>query len=213
MLKVGLTGGLASGKTFVGEELARLGCLVIQADELGHEVIEPGGEAYAGVVAEFGGEILTADGRIDRGRLAAEVFRAPERLARLNALVHPPVLDREEELIARFRSDQPGGIVVVEAAILIEIGRYKDFDRMILVYCQPEQQLERALRRPGATEADVRARLARQMPLEVKKQYAHFTIDTSAEKEDTVRQTRAVWEALAKESQAERRSAWERVEP
>ena len=204
MLKVGLTGGLASGKTFVGEELERLGCLLIQADELGHEVLEPAGEAYAGVVAEFGARILMADGRIDRGRLAAEVFRAPEQLARLNALVHPAVLYREEELMARFRADQPDGIAVVEAAILIEIGRYKDFDRMILVYCRPEQQLERALRRPGATEADVRARLALQMPLEEKKKYVHFTIDTSDEKADTLRQTRAVWKALSGERQVAR---------
>ncbi|MGA2149218.1 MAG: dephospho-CoA kinase [Bryobacteraceae bacterium] len=210
MLKVGLTGGLASGKTFVGEELARLGCLLIQADELGHEVLSPGGEAYAAVVAEFGAEILSAEGGIDRGRLAAEVFRTPERLARLNALVHPPVLEREEELMARFRQDRPDGIAIVEAAILIEAGRYKDFDRMILVYCRPEQQLERALRRPGATEADVRARLARQMPLEEKKKYANFAIDTSGDKEDTLRQTRAVWEALANGRQAARPK---RVEP
>jgi dephospho-CoA kinase len=204
MLKVGLTGGLASGKTFVGEELARLGCLLIQADELGHEVLEPGGEAYAGVVAEFGAGILTEDGRIDRGRLADEAFGAPERLARLNGLVHPPVRRREEELIARFAAGQPCGIAVVEAAILIEAGRYKDFDRMILVYCRPEQQLERALRRPGATEAGVRARLARQMPLEEKKKHVDFTIDTSAEKEDTLRQTRAVWEALSNQHRAAR---------
>ena len=205
MLKVGLTGGLASGKTFVGEELARRGCLLIQADELGHEVLEPEGEAYAGVVAEFGAGILTEDGRIDRGLLAAEVFGAPERLARLNALVHPPVRGREEELIARFQSDHPDGIAVVESAILIEIGRDKDFDRMILVYCRPEQQLERALRRPGATGAGVRARLARQMPLEEKKKHAHFMIDTSAEKQDTLRQTRAVWEALEGERRTARR--------
>ena len=204
MLKVGLTGGLASGKTFVGEELARLGCLLIQADELGHEVLEPGGEAYAGVVAEFGAGILTGDGRIDRARLAAEAFGAPERLARLNALVHPPVLDREEELIARFAANHPDGIAVVEAAILVEAGRYNDFDRMILVYCRPEQQLDRAMRRPGATEAGVRARLARQMPLEEKKKHVHFTIDTSAEKEDTLRQTRAVWEALSNGHRAAR---------
>lgn len=197
MLKVGLTGGLASGKTFVGEELARLGCFLIQADELGHEVLEPQGEAYAGVVTEFGSGILDADGRIDRGRLAAEVFGSPQRLERLNALVHPPVRRREEELMGQFAATQPDGIAVVEAAILIETGRYEDFDRMILVYCRPEQQLERALRRPGATEAGVRARLARQMPLEEKKKYADFAIDTSDEKEDTLRQTRNVWKALS----------------
>src|SRR5438270_3665539 len=98
MLKVGLTGGLACGKSFVGEELARLGCFLIQADEIGHEVLAPGGEAYDGVVAEFGREIVGADGQIDRRALAARVFGAPERLTKLNSLVHPAVFRREEEL-------------------------------------------------------------------------------------------------------------------
>jgi len=196
MLKVGLTGGLACGKSFVGEALASYGCLLIQADELGHEVLEPGGKAYGAVVREFGREILTADGHIDRAQLAARVFGDPERLARLNSLVHPPVLRREEELIAQFGVREPNGIAVVEAAILIETGSYKRFDRMILVTCREEQQLERALRREGAREADVRARLSRQMPLAEKRKYVDFVIDTSGEKENTLRQTRAVYESL-----------------
>src|SRR5579883_1156569 len=122
MLKVGLTGGLACGKSFVGEEFARLGCYVLQADEIGHEVLAPGGEAYAPVIAEFGDGILAADGRIDRRALAARVFNSPERLARLNALVHPAVFQREDQLIAEFARRQPGGIAILEAAILIETG-------------------------------------------------------------------------------------------
>src|SRR5438270_8847934 len=110
MLKVGLTGGLACGKTFVGEELARLGCLLIQADEIGHEVLLPGGEAYAPVVAEFGDEILTTGAQIDRRALAARVFGAPDRLAKLNSLVHPAVFRREEALIAEFAKRDPHGI-------------------------------------------------------------------------------------------------------
>ena len=196
MLKVGLTGGLACGKSYVGEELARLGCLLIQADELGHEVLLPGGEAYDGVVEEFGREILGAAGEIDRKALAAKVFGAPEQLARLNALVHPPVVRREEELIAEFQRRQPDGIAVVEAAILIETGSWKRFDRILLVTCAEEQQVERAMRREGAVLEDVRARLGRQMPLAEKRKYAHFVIDTSAEKEDTLRQTREVYDAL-----------------
>jgi dephospho-CoA kinase len=196
MLKVGLTGGLACGKTFVGEALAELGCLLIQADELGHEVLEPGGEAYGPVLAEFGKGILAGNGHIDRQALAERVFNSPERLARLNALVHPPVLRRQEELIAGYAARDPQGIAVMEAAILIETGSYKRFDRIILVICQEEQQVERALRRDGETVADVRARLSRQMPLEEKRKFAHFVIDTSGQKEDTLRQTRAVWEAL-----------------
>src|SRR5438477_3671593 len=196
MLKVGLTGGLACGKSFVGETLAGYGCFLIQADELGHEVLAPGGEAYEPVVKEFGREILTEDGAIDRRLLAARVFGSPERLARLNALVHPAVLRREEDLMARFAQREPDGIAVVEAAILIETGSHKRFDRLILVTCAEQQQVERAMRRAGAVETDVRARLSRQMPLDCKRKFADFVIDTSASKEDTLRQTRAIYESL-----------------
>jgi dephospho-CoA kinase len=196
MLRVGLTGGLACGKSFVGETLAGFGCLLIQADELGHEVLAPGGEAYDNVVKEFGGDILMENGQIDRRALAARVFGAPDRLERLNALVHPPVVHREDQLIAEFARRNPHGIAVVEAAILIETGSYKRFDRIILVTCREEQQVERAMRRDGARAEDVRARLSRQMPLSEKRKFAQFVIDTSGEKEDTLRQTRAVYEAL-----------------
>ncbi len=196
MLKVGLTGGLASGKTFVGEALASYGCLLIQADLLGHEVLAPGGEAYQQVVEEFGGAILSAQGAIDRRALAAEVFGSPDRLARLNSLVHPPVMRREERLLAEFAARDPHGIAVLEAAILIETGSHKRFDRIILVVCEEECQVERAMRREGANLADVRARLSNQMPLAEKRKFADFVGDTSGEKEDTQRQTRAVYEAL-----------------
>jgi dephospho-CoA kinase len=196
MLKVGLTGGLACGKTFVGEALARMGCLLIQADELGHDVLAPGGEAYQGVLKEFGSEILAGDGTIDRRALAARVFGDAGRLARLNALVHPAVIRREEELIAGFAAREPQGIAVVEAAILIETGSYKRFDKLILVTCSEEQQLERAMRREGAVESDMRARLNRQMPVAEKRKFADFVIDTSGEKEDTLRQSLAVYEEL-----------------
>jgi dephospho-CoA kinase len=196
MLRVGLTGGLACGKSFVGEALRGFGCLLVQADELGHAVLLPGGEAYGAVVAEFGREILNADGEIDRMALAARVFGTPERLARLNALVHPPVLRREEALVEEFGRREPDGIAVVEAAILIETGSYRRFDKIILVTCAEEQQVERAMRREGARLEDVTARLGRQMPLAEKRKYADFVIDTSGEKEDTLRQTHEVYDAL-----------------
>jgi dephospho-CoA kinase len=196
MLKVGLTGGLACGKSFVGEALGELGCLLIRADELGHEVLAPGGEAYDGVLNEFGRDILAGDGTIDRRVLAARVFGDPDRLKRLNALVHPAVIRREEQLAADYAARRPDGIAVVEAAILIETGSYKRFDKMILVTCAQERQLERAMRRTGAVEADVRARISRQMPTAEKRKFADFVIDTSGEKEDTLRQTRAVYQEL-----------------
>jgi len=159
-------------------------------------VLSKDGEAYGPVVQEFGGEILAEDGAIDRRSLAARVFASPERLARLNALVHPAVWAREEELVARFAAREPQGIAVVEAAILIETGSYRRFDRLVLVTCTEQQQVERAMRREGAVEADVRARISRQMPLESKRKFADFVIDTSGTKEDTLRQTRAVYESL-----------------
>jgi dephospho-CoA kinase len=148
------------------------------------------------VVQEFGREILTSDGAIDRRALAARAFADPQRLARLNALVHPAVFRCENELIAAFGAAHPGGIAVVEAAILIETGSYSRFDKLILVTCTEQQQVERALRREGALESDIRARISRQMPLAGKRKFADFVIDTSGEKEDTLRQTRAVYDVL-----------------
>lgn len=196
MLKVGLTGGLACGKTFVGQALADLGCHLIQADELGHEILLPGGEAYVDVVREFGPGILNEDGTIDRKRLAAEVFAKPERLETLNRLVHPHVFRRERELIDRFAKSDPRGIVVVEAAILIETGTFKNYDRLILVECEEQQQVARALKRDHNDRADVLARIRRQMPLDEKRKFAHYVIDTSGNKEDTLRRVREVYDAL-----------------
>ena len=196
MLKVGLTGGLASGKTFVADALAELGCQVIHADELGHQVLARGGEAYDAVLREFGPGIVDSAGTIDRKALAALVFNDPERLAVLNSFVHPAVWAREENIIDEFARREPDGIVVVEAAILIETGSYKRFDKIVLVVCDEEQQVRRAVKRDGVGEAAVRARLRRQIPIEEKLKYADFVIDTSGEKADTLEQTRRVWEAL-----------------
>ena len=196
MLRIGLTGGLACGKSFVGEALASYGCYLIRADELGHEALARGGAAFEPAVAEFGRDILDPAGEIDRRRLAARVFGDAEALARLNRLVHPAVQRREEQLMAEFAAQQPQGIAVVEAAILIENGRYKNFDHLILVTCSEEQQVARAIHRGGLDEAEVRARLSRQMPLAEKRKFADFVIDTSGAKQETLRQTRAVYETL-----------------
>ena len=195
MLKVGLTGGLASGKSFVGAALERLGCKLIEADKLGHEVLLPGGSAYSGVVKEFGRGILNPDFTIDRKRLALEVFAKKERLVTLNSLVHPEVRKRTDELIAGYSAADPDAIVVVEAAIHIETGGYKRFDRLILVVCEERQQIERAMER-GATRAEALARLASQMPLAEKRKYADYVIDTSGAKEDTLEQTEEVYNSL-----------------
>ncbi|HTM48328.1 MAG TPA: dephospho-CoA kinase [Bryobacteraceae bacterium] len=190
-----MTGGLASGKSFVGAALAGMGCKLIEADKLGHQVLLPGGAAYEAVVREFGRQILGPDGAIDRKRLALEVFAKKERLALLNSLVHPAVHRITDELIARYAAEDPGAIVVVEAAIHIETGGYRRFDRLVLVVCEERQQMERAIER-GATREEAMARLASQMPLAEKREYADYVIDTSGTKEDTLRQTAEVYQSL-----------------
>ena len=189
MLKVGLTGGLASGKSFVGAALEDLGCKLIEADELGHEVLMPDGAAYASVVREFGRGILNEEGEIDRRLLALEVFGDTERLKLLNSLVHPEVRRLTDQLIADFFAADPEAIVVVAAAIHVETGGYKRFDKLIVVVCTVEQQIERAMKRDGSTREQALARFASQMPLEEKRNYADYVIDTSGTKEETLRQT------------------------
>ncbi len=200
MLRVGLTGGLATGKTHVANVLAQLGCHVLSADELGHQALLPGGEAYNDVVREFGSQIVGPDGCIDRRRLAAEVFDDAERLKKLNSLVHPHVIQREEAWLAEIERAQPDAVAVVEAAILIETGSHKRFDRLILTVCPEEMQIRRHMQRSGESEAGTRARLARQMPLEAKRALAHYVIDTSGSREDTERQVREVFGRLQQEA-------------
>jgi dephospho-CoA kinase len=196
MLSVGLTGGLASGKSFVGHAFADLGCHLIEADELGHQVLLPGGEAYAAVVREFGNQILDPEGRIDRTKLSALVWDAPERLQKLTSLVHPPVIAREECMLAEIANSDPRAIVLVAAAILVETGRYERFDRLIVVVCNRDQQIERAVQRGPYTREQVLARLSRQLPLEEKLRVADYVIDTSGTRENTLEQVRAVYGSL-----------------
>ncbi len=196
MLRVALTGGLASGKTTVGRNFERLGCLLVKLDELGHQVLLPGGEAYDAVLAEFGPAVLASDGTIDRKALAALVFDHPERLEKLNAMVHPPVRAMTVRLLAEYQAEHPDGIAVVEAAIHIETGGYREYHCVVLAVCTLEQQIERAMHRDGATREDVMARLARQMPLDEKRKYASYVIDTSGTREAAARQTEAVYQQL-----------------
>lgn len=196
MLKVGLTGGMACGKSFVAAEFGRLGCHVIEADDVGHQVLEPGGEACDAVVAAFGAGILDEKRRIDRAKLAGRVFRDPAQLEKLNAIVHPAVRSRAVREFAEIGARDPHGVVIYVAAILIESGAYKEVDKIIVVSCNRAQQIERAMHRPDATEANVLARLERQMPLEKKKEFADYIIDTSGTKEETLRQTEIVYRDL-----------------
>ncbi|MGI9075157.1 MAG: dephospho-CoA kinase [Bryobacteraceae bacterium] len=202
MLKVGLTGGYATGKSLVAKELERLGCHIICADELGHQVLGPDGEAYAATVETFGREILNADGTIDRKRLGEIVFASPELLEKLSALVHPAVIGLEERLLEEFQRQDPHGIAVVEAAILIETGRYAVFDRVILTSCDEETQIARGMKRDHATREQVLARLGKQLPLHEKRRHAHYVVDTNGPKEEAARQVQRVYRELKEIAEA-----------
>ena len=200
MLRVGLTGGLATGKSFVGAVLEELGCRVLKADELGHAVLEPGGVAYAPVVERFGREILDDAGRIERKQLAAIVFNDTGKLQLLNSFVHPAVVEREEAWMQQVEDADPSAIVVVEAAILIETGSYRRFHKLVLALCSEAQQIERAMARDGTPRELVIERLRRQMPLEEKRKFADYVIDTSGTTDDTIEQVRRLHENLRSEN-------------
>ena len=196
MILVALTGGMATGKSHVGKILESLGCHLIEADALGHLALSPGGEAFAPAVAEFGTGILKSNGSIDRKVLASIVFTDPEKLHALNAIVHPAVARLQQGKVEAIQKRDPNAIIVVEAAIHIETGGYKRYQKLILVICEEQEQVKRAMARDGANREEVLARIAQQMTLSEKRKYADYVIDTSGTPEDTRRQTVEVYNSL-----------------
>lgn len=191
MLRLGLTGGIASGKSAVAAMLREMGYAVLDADSLAHKLIEPGQPAYDEVVQEFGKEVLATGGRIDRAKLSAVVFNDRAKLDRLNAIVHPRVA---EVIFSQFEAWKRAGIrdaVFVEAALLVESGIHKSLDGLIVAWCTPEQQLERLVTR-GLTEAEARRRIASQLPVEEKLSLATEKVDCSGSLEATRRQVEAL---------------------
>jgi dephospho-CoA kinase len=187
-LEVALTGGLATGKSFVGGVLVELGCHLLQADRFGHEALAPGGEAHDEVVRRFG----TAD----RAQLGRIVFGDATRLAELNAILHPTVDRLRRREAARIAAEDAKAIILCEAAIYFETGAWRKFDKVILVVCGRELQIERAMARSGWTREEVEARLAHQWPDEDKRKLADFVIDTSHSMEQTRRQCVEVYNQL-----------------
>lgn len=188
---MGLTGGIACGKSYVLRRLAAAGLGALDLDAVAHEVMAPGGAAHRDVVNEFGSGILAADGGVDRKRLGDLVFADPDARARLNALVHPRV--REEEARRAAAADRGAGTVLVtDAALLVEAGVHLRFHRLVVVHCPPELQRRRLRERDGLDEAAAEARLAAQMPIEEKRRFAHFEVDTSGSFAETDRQADAL---------------------
>lgn len=199
MLRAGLTGGIATGKTTVAAMLRELGCRVLEADKIAHQTIEPGGAAYDEVVREFGRGILTPEGLVDRKKLGSIVFADAQRLARLNAIVHPPVLEEQIRQLAAIEKADSHAIAVVEAALLIEAGFDRKLDCLVVTWCKPEQQLARLTesgKGRGLTAEQARQRIAAQMPIEEKRKRADEVIDCSGTIEHTRAQVIALFAKL-----------------
>jgi len=191
MLRVGLTGGIASGKSTVDRMLRDRDCMVLDADAIAHELLEPGQDVHDAVVREFGREILRADSTIDRGKLGAIVFADPAKRERLNAIVHPRIREISDGWFARL--DAPGGPAVAfeDAALILEAGLRKYFHCVVVCWCRPEQQIER-LEERGLSLEQAQRRIAAQMPIDEKRRLADEVIDCSGSLEETERQVDAL---------------------
>lgn len=186
MLRVGLTGGIASGKTRVLTRLAERGLAALDLDRVAHTVVEPGRPAHVEILRLFGPSVAAADGRIDRRVLGGIVFSDAAAREDLNAIVHPRVFEEEQRLAAELAA-AGNDVVVTDATLLVESGYHVRYGRLIATCCRVEQQLERLIDRDGLAEADARARIAAQMPMGEKARYAHRVIDTSGSEEETDR--------------------------
>ncbi len=207
MLKLGLTGGIATGKSVVAEMFAKLGTHVIQADSVAHDLMQPGRPVYEQVVRRFGREILNADQTINRNRLAEIAFgtSGAPRVQELNQIVHPAVIDYENRWMEEISRRDPTAVAMVEAALLLEAGTADRFDRLIVVTCHPDQRIQRFARRLGISEdaarAEVTRRMAAQMPDEEKIKAADFVIDNSGSLEATAQQVQQVFASLRPSAQ------------
>jgi dephospho-CoA kinase len=201
-LLVGLTGGIATGKSTVSDLLRRLGCEIIDADLLAREVVEPGQPALRQIAAEFGPDVVTAGGALDRKRLGAIVFADPERRRRLEAITHPAIRERFQARLDELAEKGFVGIVVFDAPVMIESGNYKNMERMVVVVTDDATQLARLRGRDGTDDAENGRKIASQMPLAEKAKLADYVIDNSGSREATAEQVRRVYAALMSELQS-----------
>ena len=196
MLRVGLTGSIGVGKSFVGSVFVELGCHLLDADDTAREVVVPGSPGLAFVAKEFGPEVLERDGTLNRKQLAALVFGNEEKRERLNSILHPLIIARQDEVLREWERMDPDGIGIVDAALMIESGGYKRFDKLIVVHCRPEVQLERLILRNGLSREEAQRRIDSQMAQEEKQRFADFLIDTSDGFESTRLRTKVVYDQL-----------------
>jgi len=204
MLNVGLTGGIASGKSTIARVLVEKGALLIDLDELAHEIEAPGGDVWHGIVRNFGKGVLNADRTIDRKKLGAIVFADPTRLRLLNELVHPAVFEAWRGRLREICGISPAAIVLSAVPLLIEVGMVEAVDLVLLVYITPERQISRLMRRNGYSREEAEARIASQMPIEEKVSYADIIVDNDGSEEDTKRVLTDIWEELKKREKSAR---------
>ena len=200
MLKIGLTGSIAVGKSFVCECLRELACHVLDADKTSRDVVAKGTVGLAEIIRSFGEEILQPDGELDRKKLGAIVFADEEKRQLLNSIVHPRVFEAQNKWIHEVEKQDPDGIAIIDAALMIESGGYKRFDKLIVVWCEPEIQLQRLMVRDDFDENTAKMRIAAQMPQDEKKSFADHLIDTSNGFDDTRRQVERLVTELKKAS-------------
>jgi dephospho-CoA kinase len=201
MLRLGLTGGIGSGKSEVSRLLAGYGAVLIDSDRIAHEVVEPGTPGLAAVVAEFGQGVLTEDGALDRTGLGRVVFGDPDRLRALTSIVHPLIRARSAELEAAVG---PDAVVVHDVPLLVENGMAPMYDLVVVVDASPETQLDRLVRLRGMTETDARERMAVQATREARREVADVVIDNDGPLERLEQQVRALWERLTERAASPR---------
>lgn len=196
MLLVGLTGGIATGKSLVSEILRGLGAYIIDADKIAREVVEPERPAWLEIVEFFGKDIINKDKTINRKKLGEIVFNDPVKKRKLEEIVHPKVIEEENRMVEEYKKIKPDGIVIIDAALLIEAGSHKRVDKLIVVYADKETQAKRLMERDGLSHPDAEKRIASQMPLDEKVKMADFVIDNSKGIEGTQRQTIDIFNKL-----------------
>jgi len=185
MLNVGLTGSIAVGKSFVCGIFRELGAHVLDADLTAREVVEPGTTGLESIIREFGRDVLMPNGELDRKKLGAIVFADEEKRKLLNSIVHPLVIEKQNEWIRECELNDPNGIAIIDAALMIESGGYRRFDSLIVVWCEPDIQLARLMVRDGISAEEAQKRIVSQMSQEEKKKFADLLIDTSRGIDDT----------------------------
>ena len=196
MLKIGLTGSIAVGKSYVCEVLRELGAFVLDADQTAREVVKPDTPGWQAIVDNFGQGVLQIDKQLDRVKLGAIVFADESKRQLLNSIVHPLVFKAQDRWLAEKEAEKPEGIAVIDAALMIESNGYKRFDKLIVVWCDAEIQLERLMKRNNFSREEAEKRIKSQMPQETKKTFADYLIDTSAGFDSTKIQTVEIFDRL-----------------